>query len=428
MRWPWPVLWRPEVGGRKPALVALGILLVLPMLALPFPPPRLNPEDREALAHQYFDQTEIERGRAYRIAKLRVYGAELVVRIGLLALLALTALPLLRRLALKVGGQGYGVQVLVIGLLVLALLALATVPLRFYSGYFLESAYGLSTQSWKGWARDYLLARGVTWTILLLAALGLYVLIRRFPGWWWLPAGGGAWLLSAALVFLSPVVIDPLFNEFRPLEPGPLRTRLESMARSAGLEQPRIEVMDASRRTRRLNAYVTGLGGTQRIVLYDTLIQSSSPEEVALVVGHELGHWIRRHLWKGVALAGPGLLLGALLIAWLVGSPSVRGGIGLSDPADPSGIPFFLLVITLLVTFSLPLQNGISRRFEAEADRMSLELTDDPTTFIDVEVEVARRNLSDLVPPQFVIWALSTHPPTLDRIAMARAFTPERGQ
>jgi STE24 endopeptidase len=224
------------------------------------------------------------------------------------------------------------------------------------------------------------------------------------------------------LVALAPVVIDPLFNTVRPLRDPDLSQRVIALAKRAGIPVDQVYEMDASRRTRKGNAYFTGLGHTKRIVLYDTLLTGTGPEEVELVVAHEIGHWRRAHIWKGIGLSflGMGIALwwGARVLDWAVR----RGGFHLAGPADVAGVPLFLLALFVLNLVSLPIQNGISRIFEREADRTSLTLTGNPMAFIRSEVELARSNLADLSPPAALVWLLYSHPPVAERIRMAEEF------
>jgi STE24 endopeptidase len=157
-------------------------------------------------------------------------------------------------------------------------------------------------------------------------------------------------------------------------------------------------------------------------VLYDTLVQGSDPEAVELILAHEMGHWKGAHVWKGMVLS----LLGLAIVLW-VGARAVewaarRPGLHLAGPADVAGLPVFLLAVYLLSLLSLPIQSGISRHFEREADRASLVLTHNPRAFIRAEVLLARSNLADLTPARPLVWLLYTHPPVMQRIEMAEEF------
>jgi STE24 endopeptidase len=175
--------------------------------------------------------------------------------------------------------------------------------------------------------------------------------------------------------------------------------------------------VDASRRTVKANAYVTGFGRTKRIVLYDTLLTRASPEEVEVVLAHEMGHRIYHHLWKGVALS-----ILALFISLGIGAIALRWGTDrglLAHPADPAGLPMLVLTLFVLNLVSLPLQNVISRGFERQADFAALQLSGNREAYVKVEVDLARSNLSDIIPPRWAVLLLYTHPPVLERIAIA---------
>jgi STE24 endopeptidase len=183
---------------------------------------------------------------------------------------------------------------------------------------------------------------------------------------------------------------------------------------------------DASRRTTKGNAYFTGLGATKRIVIYDTLVRRSDPEEVELVLAHEMGHWKHADIWKGIGLSLIGLFValwvGARAVEWAARRPVFH----LAGPADVAGLPVFLLAVSLLSLASMPLQNAISRHFEREADRASLVLTGNPAAFIRSEVSLARSNLSDLTPPRPLVWLFYSHPPVMARIRMAEEYRDTR--
>jgi STE24 endopeptidase len=299
---------------------------------------------------------------------------------------------------------------------------LLTLPLGYYAGFVREHAFGLSTQTWFAWLLDR--AKATLITLVLAVPLGslLALLWRRYPGHWVLPAWALAGIVMVMLVALAPVVIDPLFNTIRPLRDPDLSQRVLALAGRAGIPVDQVYEMDASRRTRKGNAYFTGLGHTKRIVLYDTLLTGTNPDEVELVVAHEIGHWKRAHIWKGIGLSllgmGFALWCGARVLEWA----ARRGAFHLAGPADVAGLPLFLLVLFVLNLVSLPLQNGISRTFERQADQTSLELTGNATAFIRSEVQLARSNLADLTPPPAVVWLLYTHPPVAERIRMAETF------
>jgi STE24 endopeptidase len=375
----------------------------------------------EILAH--FTPEDIARGHAYAVGRYWLFAAGTVLRLAALALLIVApASAALRNLAVRLSPARPAVAVAIYVALLVLIFELLTLPLGYYAGFVREHAFGLSTQTRAGWFLDR--AKGALLTLALAVPLGslLALLWRRYPGRWVLPAWGLAGVAMILLVALAPVVIDPIFNVIRPLRDPHIAERVIALAGKAGIPVDQVYEMDASRRTRKGNAYVTGLGHTKRIVLYDTLLMGSSPDEVELVVAHEIGHWKRAHIWKGIGLSllGMGIALwcGARVLDWAIR----RGGFHLAGPADVAGIPLFLLAIFVLSLASLPIQNAISRTFERQADRTSLELTGNPAAFIRSEVQLARSNLADLTPPRLVVWLLYTHPPVAERIRMAETF------
>lgn len=201
-----------------------------------------------------------------------------------------------------------------------------------------------------------------------------------------------------------------------------LEGRLFKLSACAGLSVNEILVADASRYSNSLNAYVTGIGSSARIVLYDTLLKKSSPQEIAIVLAHEIGHRVRAHIRKGLMLGILGLLIG-LTIADRVLNRCVRQGFrGIDSRKDPAlVVPGYTLYVVLMFVALVP-SNFISRVMEAEADRSALELTRDPDTFIHSNIRIARSNLSQVLPPPEVEFALFTHPSIAHRIWMAQNF------
>lgn len=409
-------------------LLSLFFLLATILMASPsgFIPPAGaasaagNPPP-EILAH--FTPEDVARGHAYAVGRYWLFAAGTALRLAALALLIVTpASSALRNLAVRLSPARPAVAVAIYVALLVLIFELLTLPLGYYGGFVREHAFGLSTQARAAWFLDR--AKGALLAFVLAVPLGslLALLWRRYPARWVLPAWALAGVVMILLVALAPVVIDPIFNVIRPLRDPAMARRVMALAGKAGIPVDQVYEMDASRRTRKGNAYVTGIGHTKRIVLYDTLLTGSRPDEVELVVAHEIGHWKRAHIWKGIGLSllGMGIALwgGARVLDWAVR----RGGFHLAGPADVAGIPLFLLAMFVLSLASLPIQNAISRTFERQADRTSLELTGNASAFIRSEVQLARSNLADLAPPRLVVWLLYTHPPVAERIRMAETF------
>ena len=254
-----------------------------------------------------------------------------------------------------------------------------------------------------------------------LALFSLVALARALPDTWPAIAAPGAAVLVVALGFVAPVLLEPIFNRFTPLDDAALAESLRALSESAGVPVRDVLVADASRRTTKANAYVSGIGRTRRVVLYDTLLRASGADEVRLVTAHELAHRRERHVAKGMALGAIGAMAFILVLYGLLSWPAVLGAIDVSGAGDPRIAPFVLLVAAGLEILSLPFGASLSRRWERTADRISLELTGDLGAFEAAHLALARSNLSDLDPPRAVYLALFSHPTPPERLAAARA-------
>ena len=350
-----------------------------------------------------FTREEIERARRYHRPLYGALVAETALGLGTLAAIAF-AVPWSWARPLGWAGE------------TAALAALATAGpwlLRLPVGVFRhrhDRAWALTPQRWPGWAADA--GKGLVLGAALSAGalLPLVGLARALPSAWPAPAAVVAALLVLLLGFVAPVLLEPIFNRFAPLADEQLASELRELSTHAGVPVREILVADASRRTRRHNAYVSGLGRTRRVVLWDTLLADAGPRQIALVVAHELGHRRRRHVAVMTAL---GMAGAAAFVAVLWALPI--------DVADPANAPRLLLVSAVLELAALPGASALSRRFERAADRFSLELTGDAETYERTFRELAVANLSDLDPPRVLYLAVFSHPTAPERIAAGRA-------
>lgn len=377
----------------------------------------VGPSDKE-MALRYFTPEEIARGNSYMGGRYLLFGVRSAITLAILLVLTLTpASRMLRDLAAAWAGHRPWLTLTLYAACLLLLFRLLLLPLDLYGSYVREHAYGLSTQPLDGWFKDW--GKGMLLQIILLLPTVnvLYILIRRQPHRWFVPAAGVLAVLIVLLTFLAPVLIDPLFHTFTPLKDAELKSRVLNLAERAGIPVEQVLETDASRRTVKGNAYVTGFGRTKRIVLYDTLLQRASPEEIEVVLAHEMGHRKYHHIWKGVGLSVLALFFGLGIAALVLHWGTIRGL--LTHPADPAGLPLLVLTLFVLSLVTLPIQNTISRGFERQADRAALELSKNRDAYIKVEVDLARSNLADVTPPPWAVLFLYTHPPVLERIAVA---------
>jgi STE24 endopeptidase len=349
------------------------------------------------------------------------YGTDLAV----LAALALTAPG--RAVARTAAGLAGGWAPGRVALAIVAVLAIrAGVGLPFSIRAFRQDARaGLATQRLGGFLRDWAKGRAVGLVLTVLPLTALVLGARWRPAGWPLVAAAAAVLLVLALAMAGPVLIEPLFNKFSPLEPGPLRARLLALAETMAVPVGDVLVADASRRTTRVNAYVSGLGRTRRVVVYDTLLAAAGPDtpggadEVALVVAHELAHVRHRDVLWGTVGAAALAAVAVLAAVALFDLEPVRRALGVTGLGDPLAAPGLLLLAAAGGLAMAPLASAISRWAEARADWVSLEVTRDPATAVAVERRLALENRADLRPNRLLLAMFASHPSTMARIAQA---------
>jgi STE24 endopeptidase len=356
----------------------------------------------------YFSAAELERINDFSDVQRLIGLAALLAEVGVLVLLVRRPPRWVRRgsrrWALAAAGAGAGVAVT---------LAIVNLPFSVVSRERAKDV-GLVTQDWAGYAGDLVKGTAIQAVEFAAGAILLVALMRRFPRRWWAPAAVLVVLIGAAFTYAGPIVLDPLFNRFTPAT-GQVRADVEQLAREAGLDVGQVYVVDASRRTTAVNAYVTGLGHTKRVVLYDNLVKGFSRPERRLVVAHELGHVHYRDVPRGllwVAIAAP---FGMVLIQLLVRRWAPEQGTAAAVPA--------LVLALVLVSFGLQVAgNQLSRRVEARADSYALRLTGDGPGMVRFEQQIVRRNVSDPDPPRWAVWLFGTHPPAIERVGAAVAF------
>ena len=294
-----------------------------------------------------------------------------------------------------------------------------TLPLHWLGGFWLPRRFGLLHQPFRRWVWDAAKAAVIGAILGLLAALTVYGLLRVTP-WWWL--WGAAIFLAgyALLALVAPIWLVPLFYRLTPLPDGALLARLLALARRVGVPVTGVFVVDQSRKSRTANAAVTGLGRTRRILLFDTLLDQFTAEEIEAVLAHELAHQLHGDIRRGL------LVQGALtLVAFWIADRALRWGagwLGLAGPADIAGLPLFGLILVLVSLAALPLANGWSRRVEWQADRFALETIPDPRAFIGSMERLATLNLAEREPHRLEEFFLYSHPAIARRIAHARQF------
>jgi STE24 endopeptidase len=300
----------------------------------------------------------------------------------------------------------------------------AGLPLDYFGDYQLERSYGLTQQQPAAWFQDRLKALAVGMPIQSLVVTGTYAMIRRYPRDWWLRLSGisvPAMLLTSAI---APVLIAPIFNKFEPLNDPELERRIKNLAEKAGIPIAAIYRMDMSRQTEKANAYFTGIGGSKRIVLGDTLLREFEPDEIEGVIAHELGHQMHRDMWRLASIGAAGitamLFASSRLVPTVIASAKKRTNVTRQDQI--ASLPILSLVASGLGALAMPIQAAISRAIERRADSEALQLTGNGEAYARAMARLESQNLSDPNPPKILVWLFYSHPPTSERIAKAKAF------
>ncbi|HLW82763.1 MAG TPA: M48 family metallopeptidase [Candidatus Acidoferrales bacterium] len=318
--------------------------------------------------------------------------------------------------------------------ILLLTIAIFELPTDIY-GHWLSRSYGLSVQGWSSWAGDWAKSEIISFVMGIILVWILYAVIRRSPRRWWFYFWLAALPILLFVTFLSPLVIDPMFNKFEPLQQTDpqLVTALEEVVHRAGMHIPpeRMFLMKASEKTKAVDAYVTGFGASKRVVVWDTTIQKMTVPETMFVFGHEMGHYVLGHIYKGMifgaALAFVLLYLGFRGMLWTLSRRSSAWGIRGTD--DWASLPVLLLWVTILSFLASPITNTYSRHDEHQADQYGLEVTHG---LIPDSSQVAARafqilgevDLADPHPNPFIkVWLLS-HPPLAERVKFALTYDP----
>ncbi len=372
---------------------------------------------------------------AYSRANYILYFVGVALSLGIYLFLWRSRIALVLRNWARQVSPRHIVQCLVFVPLFLAVVSLLEFPLEYYSGFVLEHRFDLSTQTFASWFADWTKSIAITALLGIFLVWLFYWIIRRTPRRWWFYF----WLASipAVLAFIlaEPFVVDPLFFKFTPLErtQPELTTCIEEMLHHGGLDIPRSRIfeMDASTKTKTLNAYVAGLGASKRVVVWDNTLRKMTEDETLLVIGHEAGHYVLYHIAKEFALNELVVLalvyLGFRALNRVVECLGSRSGV--ESVGDLASLPVVLVILTVLGFLSSPIINAISRHYEHQADQFGLEVAygvvADPNAAETRSLQVlGEEDLADPDPKPFIKFWLYSHPPLDDRIRFAASYKP----
>jgi STE24 endopeptidase len=329
---------------------------------------------------------------------------------------------ILERLASRLGRRGPNLRAFLISVVYFVLASLITLPWEIYANWWREQSYGRTSQPLLDFLGQQAIALGVFSLLVGLFFVGVYALMRKAGPRWWAWSGGLTAVALAFFLLAAPAVIEPLFNEYRPVPPGPVRDALVVMAEESGVPSDRIFVYDGSRQSNNFTANVSGVAGSARIAISDVAFKGASLDEVRAVTGHEIGHYVLHHVWRSVIV----LSLLAILFFFLADRlyPRFARAFGSSAQlADPAGLPVVVFMISVMSLLAQPAVNTLSRMDESEADRYSLETVNLSDALATALVKTAEyRNPRPNPVQEFVFY---THPSVERRVRAAMEWKAE---
>ena len=351
-----------------------------------------------------FSPDEVERGRQYHQARYLTALAEFLLTVAALCVLAFTDVG-----DALLPAWPWWAQALVYPAIVLAVLTVLRLPIAYWRDLVRERRWGLSTQTTGGWIVDVLKGYVVGTVIATILFFGLVALARSTDAWPLIAAPLAA-LFVVLLTFVAPVVLEPIFNKFKPVEDEELVAGLRALSERAGVPVRDVLVADASRRTTKSNAYVSGFGATRRVVVFDTMLERAQPVELQAVLAHELAHRKYRDI----------VSFTILFVVAAVGLVALEWAVLGSDAADPRSFPLAALLLVLAQPPLFALLAAISRRWEYRADRFALDVTGDLGALERMFVDLVQSNVADLDPPRVVYYLRYTHPTVPERLEALR--------
>jgi STE24 endopeptidase len=318
------------------------------------------------------------------------------------------------------------------GTLTLYVIAVALVheliqlPIAFYQGVTLERRYELSTQTTGRWWKDHLKAGSLALVFALIAVAIVWSLIRWSPGRWWIWAAVSFSAILVLVAQLAPVLLLPLFYEFKPLDRGALVARLVSLAERAGARVFGVFEWRLSDRTKKANAALAGIGRTRRILLSDTLLAEHSDDEIEVILAHELAHHVHRDIWSAIGLETVLIVVGFFIADRVLSAFATS--FGLAGKGDIAALPLLLLTMGGVSLLLMPVANACSRAHERRADRYALTMTGNAAAFITAMKRLAAQNLAEEQPSRLVEVLFHSHPSTGARIAAAQTWAADRAK
>ena len=291
-----------------------------------------------------------------------------------------------------------------------------SIPFSLYSTFKIENRYGFNAMTLKVWATDFLKSLLLSTVFMgILVTIGLW-LVRSSPHYWWILVWAFFFIYTLFVMYISPYVIEPLFNKFTPVGEAGLEERIKDLMEKAGIKVNRIFKMDASRRSRHTNAYFSGIGRVKRIILYDTLLERMDHEEILAVLAHEAGHWKKKHVLKMIIGMEIVSFIGVYISFRILQTDFLLDIFGIQQGTFFAKVILLGFIGGIAVLPFTPLSSYISRRFEKQADRFARELSGNRDAMASALIKLSKDNLSNLHPHPLYAAFYYSHPPVAERI------------
>lgn len=303
---------------------------------------------------------------------------------------------------------------------------LISIPMDYYGGYYLKHSYGLSNQEFLQWFDNSFKSFIINTILGSVGVFGIYLIIRKSPKRWWLYTGVLSIPIIFFLTFITPVYIDPIFSNYENINNQTLTTAIQEELKTSKIENCNVYMVNKSKDTKEMNAYMTGVFSTKRIVLWDTTVNGLSQKEVLSVTAHEIGHYVMGHIWKAIVLSGALTILLLFMtnkgVIWII--EKSKGAFGFSTIKDIAAIPLIILLFNILIFITTPMVNAYSRYTEREADIFELELTKDTEAALTSTIKLHEGSL--IIPTPGIIYKLWNydHPTFQERLNFAETYVP----
>ncbi|MFQ5771215.1 MAG: M48 family metallopeptidase [bacterium] len=369
---------------------------------------------------QVTDQDSTAKAKKYNRIKLTLSLIEMALSFTILVALLLAGWSKdFDQIAHRFSASPY-IALFIFGALVGLVETVLLFPLGFYSSYILEHKFGLSNQTIWRWLWEEFKGFAVGLVLLTPMVLIFYFFLRNFGDLWWLPVAATVFFFSVLLARIAPILIFPLFYRFEPLPDSDLKTKILELCQKVGMRVEGVFKFNMSKNTKKANAGFTGLGKTKRIILGDTLLDKFNDDEIETVFAHELGHYAKGHIWKGILIGLVSNFAGLYItsVLYKISLPVF----GFESIEQLGALPLLALFLTLFGLVTMPIQNAISRRYERQADTYAVQLTGKREAFVLALKKLSEQNLADPDPNPVVESLFYSHPAIKKRVALVKSI------